>query len=137
METNNNWRHAEKHWSTGPCVSKYHLKLLSLKSYENTSAHSVLTNVDSRLLCGTRANLCIASIWGIYSCSIHKVKAIPVTRHRGLYGSETSRLPHFLDNQLTDDVEVVRLTLRPPLCLGRFLVPISEEYVASILMVEK
>jgi hypothetical protein len=31
-----------------------------------------------------------------------KVKAIPVTDRGGLYGCETSRLPHFLDTRLTD-----------------------------------
>jgi hypothetical protein len=33
-------------------------------------------------------------------------KAIPVTGRAGLYGYETSRLPHFLDNQLTYGGEV-------------------------------
>jgi hypothetical protein len=31
-----------------------------------------------------------------------------------LLGCETSRLPHFLDNRLTDGGEVVSLTRRPP-----------------------
>jgi hypothetical protein len=31
-----------------------------------------------------------------------KGKAIPVTGHEGPQGCETSRLPHFLDNRLTD-----------------------------------
>jgi hypothetical protein len=39
-------------------------------------------------------------------------KAIPVTGHGGPWGCETSRLPHFLDNPLTDGGEV-SLTLRP------------------------
>jgi hypothetical protein len=43
-----------------------------------------------------------------------KGKAIPVTGCEGLDGSETSRLPHFLDSQLTDGGKVVRLTRRPP-----------------------
>jgi hypothetical protein len=34
-------------------------------------------------------------------------KAIPVTGRGGPQGSETSRLPHFLDNRLTDGGEVV------------------------------
>jgi hypothetical protein len=33
-------------------------------------------------------------------------KAIPVTGRGGLYGCKTSRLPHFLDSQLTDGGEV-------------------------------
>jgi hypothetical protein len=43
-----------------------------------------------------------------------KGKAIPVTGHRGPWGCETSRLPHFLDNRLTDGGEVFSLTRRPP-----------------------
>jgi hypothetical protein len=43
-----------------------------------------------------------------------KGKAIRVTGREGPYGSETSRLPHFLDNRLTDSGEVVSLTRRPP-----------------------
>jgi hypothetical protein len=43
-----------------------------------------------------------------------KGKAIPVTGRAGPQGCETSRLPHFLDNRLTDDGKVVSLTHRPP-----------------------
>jgi hypothetical protein len=42
------------------------------------------------------------------------VKAISVTGRGGPYGSETSNLPHFLDNRLTDGGEVVSLTRRSP-----------------------
>jgi hypothetical protein len=38
----------------------------------------------------------------------------PVTGREGPYGSETSRLPHFLDNRLTDGGKVVSLTRRLP-----------------------
>jgi hypothetical protein len=41
-------------------------------------------------------------------------KAIPVTGHGVPYGCETSRLPHFLDNQFTNGGEV-SLTRRPAL----------------------
>jgi hypothetical protein len=41
-------------------------------------------------------------------------KAIPITGHGEPESCETSRLPHFLDNRLTDDGEVVNLTRRPP-----------------------
>jgi hypothetical protein len=34
-------------------------------------------------------------------------------RYGGPYGYETSRLPHFLDNSLTDGGEVVSVTRRP------------------------
>jgi hypothetical protein len=54
-----------------------------------------------------------------------KDKAIPVTGRGGPCGCETSRLPHFLDNWLTDGDEVVSLTCQLPLPPGRFLVHIS------------
>jgi hypothetical protein len=39
-----------------------------------------------------------------------KGKATLVTGREGPYGCETSRLPHFLNNRLTDGGEVVSLT---------------------------
>jgi hypothetical protein len=57
-----------------------------------------------------------------------KGKAILVTGREGPKGCETSRLPHYLDNGLTDGGKVVSLTHRPsftPLPPGRFLVLIS------------
>jgi hypothetical protein len=39
-----------------------------------------------------------------------KGKAIPVTGREGPQNCYTSRLPHFLDNRLTDGGEVVSLT---------------------------
>jgi hypothetical protein len=42
-----------------------------------------------------------------------KGKAIPVTGREGPLGCETSRLPHFLDNRLTDGGEVVSPMRRP------------------------
>jgi hypothetical protein len=44
---------------------------------------------------------------------VGKGKAIPVTGREGPEGCETSRLPHFLGNRLTDGGEVVSLTRRP------------------------
>jgi hypothetical protein len=41
-------------------------------------------------------------------------KAIPVTGRGGPQSCETSRLPHFLDNQLADGGEVVSLMRRQP-----------------------
>jgi hypothetical protein len=38
---------------------------------------------------------------------------MPVTDRGNPYGCETSRLPNFLDNQLTDGGEVVSLTPQP------------------------
>jgi hypothetical protein len=49
-------------------------------------------------------------------------KAIPVTCREGPQGCWTSRLPHFLDNQLTDGGKGVSLTRRPPFTPGRFLI---------------
>jgi hypothetical protein len=43
-----------------------------------------------------------------------KGKAIPVTGRGGPQGCETSRLPHILDNRLTDGSEAVSLTRRSP-----------------------
>jgi hypothetical protein len=42
-----------------------------------------------------------------------KGKAIPVTSGRGPWSCETSSVPHFLDNRLTDGGEAVSLTRRP------------------------
>jgi hypothetical protein len=42
-----------------------------------------------------------------------KGEVIRVTGRGGPQGCETSRLPHFLDNWLTDGDEVLSLTLRP------------------------
>jgi hypothetical protein len=54
-----------------------------------------------------------------------KGNATPETGNGGPLGCETSRLPHFLDNRLTDGSEVASLTSRPLLPPGRFLVLIS------------
>jgi hypothetical protein len=43
-----------------------------------------------------------------------KGKAIHVTGRGRPYGCETSRVPHFLSNRLTDDGEVIRLKRRSP-----------------------
>jgi hypothetical protein len=45
---------------------------------------------------------------------LHLKKAIPITGRGGPLGCETSRLPHFLDNRLTDGGEVVSLMRRTP-----------------------
>jgi hypothetical protein len=45
---------------------------------------------------------------------LKKDKAIPVTGCEGQEGCEMTRLPHFLDNWLTNGSEVVSLTRWPP-----------------------
>jgi hypothetical protein len=47
----------------------------------------------------------------MYSVKISKT--IPVTGCGGPYVCETSRLPHYLDNRLTDGGKAVSLTRRP------------------------
>jgi hypothetical protein len=51
-----------------------------------------------------------------------KGKAIPVTGCGGPEVRETSRLPHFLDNRLTDGSEFVKVTSLPPFTPGRLVV---------------
>jgi hypothetical protein len=43
-----------------------------------------------------------------------KKESYRVTGREGPQGCETSRLPHFIDNRLTDGGEIVSLTRRPP-----------------------
>jgi hypothetical protein len=43
-----------------------------------------------------------------------KGKDIPVTGRGGPWGCETTRLPHFLDNRLTDGGDAFSLKHRPP-----------------------
>jgi hypothetical protein len=61
------------------------------------------------------------------SMSIKKRKAIPVAGRWGPQGCETLRIPHCLDNQLTDGGEVVNLTQRPRFAL-------QEDYWYSFLL---
>jgi hypothetical protein len=44
---------------------------------------------------------------------VKRCKAIPITGRGGLWGYETSRLPHCLDNRLADGGKVVSLERRP------------------------
>jgi hypothetical protein len=50
-----------------------------------------------------------------------KGKDFHVTGRGDPYDCGTWRLPHFLDNQLTDDGEVVNLTRRPPITYRKTL----------------
>jgi hypothetical protein len=78
-------------------------------------------SVDRDLIASRNANGCNVQEWTTGRCENHK--AIPVTGRGGPQVSETSSLPHILDNRLTDGGEVVSLTLRPTLLRpGRFLI---------------
>jgi hypothetical protein len=50
---------------------------------------------------------------------IGKGKAMPVTGRGGPQGCETSRVPHYLDNRLTDGSEVVNITRQAMPVTGR------------------
>jgi hypothetical protein len=65
----------------------------------------------------------------VQSASLNN-RVIFVTGRCNLYGCETSRLPHFLQNWLTDGI---RLTLRPPYTPGRFLIILSEADYERVL----
>jgi hypothetical protein len=59
-------------------------------------------------------NLILVQICSIaHNFLVSNIKAIRATGREGPYGCETPRLPHFLDNRLTDGVQVVSLTRRP------------------------
>jgi hypothetical protein len=53
------------------------------------------------------------------TAEVCKGKVIPVTGRGGLYGCETFRLTHFLDNQLTDGCEVVSIARQAIPLTGR------------------
>jgi hypothetical protein len=50
----------------------------------------------------------------ILNSVVGKSKAFPVTGRGGPWGCETSRLPYFLYNRLTDGGKVFSLTRQPP-----------------------
>jgi hypothetical protein len=62
----------------------------------------------------TTLSLCSFVFPEIKKISYPNGKAIPETGREGPQGYETSRLPHFLENRLTDGGEVVSLTRRQP-----------------------
>jgi hypothetical protein len=49
-----------------------------------------------------------------HAVGVKKIKTVHVAGRGGSLGFVTLRLPHFLDNRLTDGGEVVSLTLRLP-----------------------
>jgi hypothetical protein len=54
------------------------------------------------------------SAFTIFKNNSIKGKTIPVTGCEGPWGCETLRIPHFVDNRLTDAGEIVSLTRQPP-----------------------
>jgi hypothetical protein len=60
-------------------------------------------------------NFTVFSSWVL----LVKCKDVLVTDRGGPLDCETLRLPHFLDNRLTDDGEVVSLTRRPSFTPGK------------------
>jgi hypothetical protein len=57
----------------------------------------------------------LVCLWScVYKGKGERGKVIPIIGHEGSYDCETSRLPHLLENRLTDGGEVVSLTRRPP-----------------------
>jgi hypothetical protein len=88
---------------TNNCVLTYFVSLQYTRVFTNIVQHTLY--IPQRLL---------------------KRKAIPVTGHGGPQGCETLRVPHYLDNRLTDGGKALSLTRRPPFTPpGRFLVLIS------------
>jgi hypothetical protein len=64
--------------------------------------------VRGQLRPGSKSSVyCYVTVNQRYSLPVKKGRTISIT------GRETSRLPHFLDNRLTDGGEVVSLTHRP------------------------
>jgi hypothetical protein len=59
-------------------------------------------------------NLLPAGKYLVLTCHDKKGKATPITDPGGPNDCETSRFPHFLENQLTDRGEFGSLTIRPP-----------------------
>jgi hypothetical protein len=52
--------------------------------------------------------------WPLFQFLNPKHSQCSRTVHGGPYGCDTSRLPYFLNNRLTDGGEVVKLKRRPP-----------------------
>jgi hypothetical protein len=65
-------------------------------------------------MCTTSMSVSLAEQYNRESlCAVWAGKVIPVTDRGGPYVCKTSRLPHFLDNRLTDGGDVLSLTRRP------------------------
>jgi hypothetical protein len=100
---------------------------ISLRVFK--SQRTYLENISASKWINLSINICRPNIFTRVGPAVifegKKVKLSPVTGRGGPQGCETSRLPHFLDNRLTDGSEVVSLSRLPPLPPGRFLLLIS------------
>jgi hypothetical protein len=76
----------------------------------------IMYNEWSRCVHGSSNNAVHTSEYKAANVRMIKVEgtASPVTGRGGPQGCETSRLPYFLNNRLTNDSEVVSLRRRPP-----------------------
>jgi hypothetical protein len=88
----------------------------------NTEKLSLYYAVEIHTVMRLRGSNIFHIIGSQMAVRLKKGKVIPVTGRRYPYGCETSRFPHFLDNRLTDGVEVVSFTIQPLFTSGRFLV---------------
>jgi hypothetical protein len=55
-----------------------------------------------------------SGVWRLKKLKVKRVKLSLLAGSGSPQGSETSRLPHFLENRLTNGGKVVSLTRRPP-----------------------
>jgi hypothetical protein len=78
------------------------------------TAFKTLELYDIKVLCTFTYIIQIYNYTSSIKVKVKKVKAIPVIGCGSPEGCETSKLPHFLDNQLTNGGEAVSLTCRPP-----------------------
>jgi hypothetical protein len=98
----------------------------SVNSYRTTRRQVPDDSTDFQMYSSSYVPECDLKLSSVHSILFawciftkRKCKAIPVTGRGGPYGFEMSRLPHFLDNRLTDCGEVVSLTSRRPLLRGK------------------
>jgi hypothetical protein len=75
------------------------------------------TLISSAFLAITQNSL--AGLANLTLVKKEKGKAILATGREDPWGCETSKLPHFLDNRLTDGGEAVSLTRRPSFTLPK------------------
>jgi hypothetical protein len=107
-------QHSRTGFCTKPLKCSSHDHHISLRPILTISTH-LLWGINGPSLCLPAHIQCaslISPTRATCPANVIKGEAIPVTDRGGPQGCETSRLPHFLDNRLTDDGEV-SLTRRP------------------------